>query len=258
MELILSKDNDFFKKIKKLKNKKYREEYGLFLAEGKKFFDFEVLPEFVIYREDIEEGSDIFQRGKHFKGKTVKISEKLFRELTSQENSQGVIMGYRIREGEKERLQNNVVVLDGVSDPGNLGTILRVADAAGFKDILLTKGSADCYNEKVVRSSMGSIFNLNIVYMETFEMLSFLKDRGYRIHTTALDRTSIDYTNMILEDRNAFVFGNEGNGVSEIFLDNCDEKVIIPIYGTAESLNVAMASGIILYKSRELLNGGRQ
>jgi TrmH family RNA methyltransferase len=100
---------------------------------------------------------------------------------------------------------------------------------------------------------MGSIFNLNIVYMEGTELLDFLKQNSYRVHTTALDKTSIDYTEMKMAEKNAFVFGNEGNGVSKLFLDNCDEKVIIPIYGTAESLNVAMASGIILYKSTELL-----
>lgn len=254
MELITSKDNEFFKKIKKLKNKKYREEFGLFLAEGKKFFDFDIEPEFIIYREDIEWDSDIFQRGKHFNCRTLKFTDKLFKEITSQENSQGVIIGYKLISGTEEKLTSDIVILDGVSDPGNLGTILRVADAAGFKDIILTKGSADCYNDKVVRSSMGSIFNLNILYMEKKDLLDFLKKHNYRIYTTALDKTSIQYTDMVLSEKNAFVFGNEGNGVSELFLNNCDEKVIIPIYGTAESLNVAMASGIILYKTRELLN----
>jgi TrmH family RNA methyltransferase len=253
VELIVSKENEFFKKVKKLKSKKYREEYSLFLAEGKKFFDFDITPEFILFREDISENSDIFQRGSRFETRRVQLSEKLFKELTSQETSQGVIIGYKIKKGDENRAENNVVVLDGVSDPGNLGTILRVADAAGFKDIFLTKGSADCYNEKVVRSSMGSIFNLNIVYMEGTELLDFLKQNSYRVHTTALDKTSIDYTEMKMAEKNAFVFGNEGNGVSKLFLDNCDEKVIIPIYGTAESLNVAMASGIILYKSTELL-----
>ena len=161
---------------------------------------------------------------------------------------------YRLTEGKKDALSSNLVILDGVSDPGNLGTILRISDAAGFNDIILTKGSADCYNEKVVRSSMGSIFNLNILYMEKDELLIYLKEHNYKIYTTALDKTSIQYTDMILSEKNAFIFGNEGNGVSELFLKNCDNKIIIPIYGTAESLNVAMASGIILYKTRELLN----
>ena len=158
-----------------------------------------------------------------------------------------------MKKGDLSILNNNIVVLDKIGDPGNLGTIIRVADAGGFKDILLTKGSVDCWNEKVVRSSMGSILNMNILYLEEEEMISFLKEKGYKMEVTALDKTSIEYTQMSLSEKNAIIFGSEGNGVSQRFLEISDEKLIIPIYGIAESLNVAMACGIILYKTREIL-----
>ena len=180
------------------------------------------------------------------------LSQGLFSQLTSQENSQGIILVYKYEEKNIENVGNNVIVLDRVGDPGNLGTIIRTVDAAGFKDIILTKGSVDCYNEKVIRSTMGSIFNVNLYYAEEEKLLNFLKEKEYKIISTVLSDDCIPYTEMKLEKRNAVVFGNEGSGIGENIIKNSHEKVIIPIYGTAESLNVAMACGIIIYKCREL------
>lgn len=253
MDYINSLENNTIKKIKKLKIKKYREDEQLFIAEGRKFLDFIFEPELIIFRENYEISKDIEVKLENFQCRKIIVSEKVFAQLTSQENSQGVIIIYPYIKGTIHKLQKNIVVLDRIRDPGNLGTIIRVADAAGFKDILLTKGSADCYNEKVVRSSMGSILNMNILYMEEDELVDFLKKEGYKIEVTALDKDSVSYTQMKLSEKNAIVFGSEGDGVSQNFLKACDEKVIIPIYGIAESLNVAMASGIILYKTKEIL-----
>lgn len=264
MEKIISSDNSSYKKFKKLKQKKYREELGLFLAEGHKFLDFNEIPEAIIikdsYYDEIEErvNKRFFDNSLNSdSNNNIKIyilDEKLFKELSTQENSQGIIFVYPVKNGSIESLENNIVVLDRVADPGNLGTIIRLCDAAGFRDILLTKGSVDCYNDKVVRSSMGSIFAMNIVYMEEKEVLSLLEERGYETFVTALAKDSINYNEIVLKGKNAIVFGNEGQGVSQNFLNIADNKVIIPIYGTAESLNVAVASGIMLYKVRELLN----
>lgn len=252
MEFINSSDNNTIKKIKKLKQRKYREEEKKFLAEGRKFLDFDYLPELIILKENFEEIKDIHSKLEKFNCRKIIVTDKIFRDLTSQENSQGVILVYPYCTSKMDLLQNNILVLDKIQDPGNLGTIIRVADASGFKDIILTKGSVDCYNEKCVRSSMGSIFNMNIIYLDEQFLLSFLKKNNYKLQVTALEKTSIEYTKMKLADKNAIVFGNEGNGVSTNFLESADECVIIPIYGSAESLNVAVASSIILYKVREL------
>lgn len=253
MDYINSLENNTIKKIKKLKIKKYREEEQLFIAEGRKFLDFTFEPEIIVFRENYEIAGEIEEKLEKFQCRKIIVSEKVFGQLTSQENSQGVIVVYPYIKGSLEKLQKNIVVLDKIGNPGNLGTIIRVADAAGFKDIILTKGSVDCYNEKVVRSSMGSILNMNILYMEEEELITFLKREGYKIEVTALDKDSVSYTEMKLTERNAIVFGSEGDGVSQNFLKMCDEKIIIPIYGIAESLNVAMACGIILYKTKEIL-----
>ncbi|MGL5797870.1 MAG: TrmH family RNA methyltransferase [Cetobacterium sp.] len=252
MDIILSKDNEVYKGLKKLKSKKYRDLEEFFLAEGRKFLEFEDEPKMILFREGISE-EIINMSAKHSCRKII-LSEKLFKELSSQENSQGVIIVYKSKVKKLDTLDENIVVLNKVSDPGNLGTILRVADAAGFKDIILTKGSVDCYNDKTVRSSMGSILSLNIYYVEESEIVQILKDKNYKIIVTALENDSIEYTDMKLDSKNAFIFGNEGDGVSQEIIRKSDEKVIIPIYGSAESLNVAMATGIILYNVRKELN----
>lgn len=254
MEFINSLDNSTIKKIKKLKQRKYREEEKKFLAEGRKFLDFTYTPDLIILKENFEDFENITTKLERFDCRKIVVNDKIFKDLTSQENSQGVILVYPYCETNIEKINNNIIVLDKIQDPGNLGTIIRVADAAGFKDIILSKGSVDCYNEKCVRSSMGSIFNMNIVYMEELQLIQFLKEKKYKFLVTALENNSIEYTDITLNEKNAIIFGSEGNGVSDNFLKAADETVIIPIYGSAESLNVAMASGIILYKVRELMN----
>ncbi|MGL5656661.1 MAG: TrmH family RNA methyltransferase [Fusobacteriaceae bacterium] len=252
MEKIISAENNQFKLLKKLKQKKYREEYELYFAEGVKFLDFDIIPEYIIVREDFLDNIEL--KISNINCKKLLLPQQLFNQLTSQENSQGLILVYKIKYSKLEDFNSNIVILDKVADPGNLGTILRVCDAAGFKDIILVKGCVDIYNEKVVRSSMGSIFGVNFIYLDESEIFKFLKENNYQTFVTALDKTSIEYTSVKLTEKNAFVFGNEGVGVCKEFLDFSDEKVIIPIYGIAESLNVAMASGIFLYKMRELIN----
>lgn len=254
MEFINSLDNSTIKKIKKLKQRKYREEEKKFLAEGRKFLDFTYTPDLIILKENFEDFENITTKLERFDCRKIVVNDRIFKELTSQENSQGVILVYPYCETNIEKINNNIIVLDKIQDPGNLGTIIRVADAAGFKDIILTKGSVDCYNEKCVRSSMGSIFNMNIVYMEELQLIHFLKEKKYKFLVTALENNSIEYTDITLNEKNAIIFGSEGNGVSDNFLKAADKTVIIPIYGSAESLNVAMASGIILYKVRELMS----
>ncbi|MGL6064634.1 MAG: TrmH family RNA methyltransferase [Fusobacteriaceae bacterium] len=252
MERIVTLENSLLKKIKKLKQKKYREEEGLFIAEGLKFLTLGEEPVYIVVREDI--WKNIEDKINKFSCKKIILEEKLFKQLSSQENSQGLLLVYPIKKGNLNNLSENIVILDKVGDPGNLGTIIRLCDAVGFKDIIMTKGTVDCYGEKVVRSTMGSIFSMNLYYGDEDEILNYLKKNDYKIFVTALDEKSISYNKMKLQNKNAIVFGNEGSGVSEKFLKESDEKIIIPIYGTAESLNVAIATGIVLYKVRELLN----
>lgn len=252
MEIIESKENKLIKSLKKLKQKKYRDSENKFLAEGYKFLDYNYSPEIIIIREDIYQSNFYFEKLNKFSCKKIVVTTKIFEELSSQENSQGVIILYNKKNNDLESLSNNLVILDDVSDPGNLGTIIRICDATNFKDIILTKRTVDAYNEKVIRATMGSILNVNLYYLEKSKIINFLKENNYSIISTYLDKTAIPYNKIELKEKNAIVFGNEGNGISSDFINITDYKTIIPILSNTESLNVAVATGIILYKFREI------
>ncbi|MDK4522250.1 RNA methyltransferase [Fusobacterium necrophorum] len=246
---ISSPENEKVKFFSKLKKKKYREEERVFLAEGKKFLDYPEGAKYVLLREGVEVEEERLER---FSCPVFLLSQKCFEKVSVQENSQGVILLYSYPVIEISKAAKQLIVLDDIQDPGNLGTMIRLVDAAGFSDIFLTKHSVDCYNEKVVRSSMGSIFHVRLHVMEKKEILEYLQAENYHVLVTTLQRDSVAYTEMQLKEKNAFVFGNEGHGVSKEFLELAEQKIIIPISGQAESLNVAMAAGIILFYSRDL------
>ena len=141
MEIIESKENKLIKFLKKLKQKKYIDAEGQFLAEGHKFLDYNTKPEIIIVREDVK---DLYmEKLNRFECKKILANEKIFQELSSQENSQGIIIVYSKKNNDLNFLSNNLVILDDVADPGNLGTIIRLCDATNFKDIILTKGTVD-------------------------------------------------------------------------------------------------------------------
>lgn len=246
---ISSLENENIKNWMKLKKRKHREEQKLFLAEGRKFLEYPERAKSLLAREDVCLEEDIRKR---FSCPIYRLSKKCFEKISSQENSQGIILVYSRVEALLEECVEQVLVLDDVQDPGNVGTILRLADAAGFSDILLTENCADVYNEKVVRSSMGSIFHVRTHPMKKEEILAFLKEKNYAVTVTTLQEDSIPYTDLEVKGKNAFVFGNEGHGISEDFLALAFQKIIIPISGKAESLNVAMALGIIIFYLRDL------
>lgn len=247
--LIASRENPLFKKIKKLKQRKYRESEMLFIAEGFKFLEFDIKPEIIAVNEEKEHSLAPFLVEREY----IVLPQSLFNEISSQENSQGIILVYKYEINKLNGNEKNIVVIDRVQDPGNLGTIVRTADAAGFSDIILIEGTTDIYSEKCVRSSMGSIFNVKPCFLNEEEFLDFANSNGYNIISTALNEKSINYEKMSIVEKNCIVFGNEGNGISETILNLSNELIIIPIYGKAESLNVSVAAGVTLYKWRELI-----
>lgn len=246
MEYINSLENNTVKKIKKLKQRKYREIEKKFLAEGRKFLDFDYEPELIILKEDYNSEEEL-KKIEKFECRKLIVSEKVFNELTSQENSQGVILVYSYCPSDLEKIENNILVLDKVQDPGNLGTIIRTAHAAGVNGIILTKGTVDIYNDKTIRSTMGSIFYVPIIYDNDLSFLMNLKSEGFSLVATSLEESK----NFFDEDLSGKVIlsvGNEGNGISNEIFDLADKKVKIPMPGGAESLNVGVATSIILFE----------
>lgn len=183
--------------------------------------------------------------------KTYFMSQKLFDTLKSTVNSQGIIAVVKYGEADFSKIdfekKGCFLYLDSVRDPGNMGTILRSADAFGVSGVIVSKGCVDVYNPKVLRSTMSGIFNINL-YFDDGDALSIMKNNGYKIFGTFLKGKNIneiqDYT-----DKSVIVMGSEADGISEKIAELCDEKITIPMTGGAESLNVSVACGIILYNS---------
>lgn len=240
---ILSRENTHYKELRKLRQKKYRDKTGLFLAEGIKFLDYHPPVEEII----ISEGTRMENLFRDID--IVELPRPLFQELSSQENSQGVILLCKQQNNDQKPLGDRVLVLDDIRDPGNLGMILRVADAANYQDIILSRGSVDCYHEKAVRSSMGSIFHVKTRILPQEKLYQNLKEQGFTIYMTALHHITADYREVNWQKKHAVVFGNEGHGLSDKALDLADEILGVPIYGQAESLNVAVCAGIVLYEA---------
>ena len=312
MQKISSKDNSLIKHIKRLKEKKYRDEYGEFIVEGLKVIN-EAIQEHANIRHIVVcdgcDNSEMIES--HLKYEMARLDfiyvpQNIFKMISDVENPQGVlaVIGkykkndeldnranknkheeanesipredkeetevYKKRDDNKEEEASNkrdnrkeaeqtskisninlnediILALDDIQDPGNLGTILRTADSVGLKQILVSKGTADAYNPKVVRSTMGAIFRVNVIECENLKVtLKVLQNKDYKVMTTSLKAKKsiyeVDYKKKVI------VIGNEANGVSKEIINLADEKVIIPMLGKTESLNASVATGVILYE----------
>lgn len=236
--VIESTSNQKYKYISKLKNKKYRDKEKSFIIESKK------LVEEAISSADVD---FIFLSENNASYKTdidkIVLSETLFNKLSSFKNPDGFGAVVKKRES-KDIKAPRVLLLDHLNDPGNMGTIIRSAEAFGFKDIIVTTGTVDIYNEKTLRASMGSVFRLNI--KETnIEEISMLK-KSYRI--VAADMGGYDINKYKINEDLILAIGNEANGLSEEIRNLTETFVKIPMQGEIESLNAAIAASILMNK----------
>lgn len=232
------------KLVRKLAQKKFRNELKLFVAEGLRLCE-EVPPaqiEFGFFtREFLSDtrSAALVARLKNLE----EVSSSTMEKISDTQTPQGILLVVRQKFSALEEVtaKKIIVVLDGVQDPGNVGTILRTA-AAFDCGVIMLDGSAEIFNPKVVRSSMGAIFHLPIIKLSHEELLNL---RGVEILATALDSTAEIYYRHDFSGKVAIVFGSEANGVSKKILDTA-QKIFIPMNGHAESLNVATSAAIIL------------
>lgn len=255
MQVISSKDNETIKNIKKLKEKKYRDEAGCYIIEGIKLVK-EAIEEnaeikYVVICEDCEDNVKLEQNLLYdiAKNDCLYVTKKIFQSISDVTTPQGVLAVVEKKNANKQINYNEdiIIVLDGIQDPGNLGTILRTVDSADLKQIILSKNSADPYNPKVVRSTMGAIFRVNIIETEDIvNTLKEMKKHNFEVAVTSLETEESIYN---IEYKNkAIVIGNEANGVSKEVQEIADRKVKIPMLGKTESLNASVATGIMIYE----------
>lgn len=255
MQIISSKENEFIKHIKKLKDKKYRDINKEFVVEGIKLIK-EAIEEKAEIKQivicDNCQNNDIIPKELMYeiaKYECIYVTEKIFSSITDVNTPQGIlaIIGRNNEEAQIDYTQDIIVALDDIQDPGNLGTILRTIDSIGLNQILVSKGTADSYNPKVVRSTMGAIFRVKIIECEDLEKtLKEVKKQKYELVITSLQTKNSIYD--VEYNKKVIVIGNEGNGVSKKIQDMADIKVKIPMFGKTESLNASVATGIILYE----------
>lgn len=257
IDYIQSKDNKTIKHIISLQQRKYRQKFGEYTVEGiravtdlgKKGF----LRAILIRESKRSELEPLVQKDFTISSVYV-VQDPIFDKIEHSVNGQGIL-------GIAKKCINDLhsfivedglyVALDGVQDPGNLGTIIRTAVAAGAKGIFLLKGTVDPYNEKCIRSTMSALCNIPIFEDITLsEFYDFIKDNSIKTYVTSLDNAK-PYHTISYAKRTMVILGNEGNGVSKEIIEMCDQAITIPMYGDIESLNVSIAAALCMYKVRE-------
>lgn len=253
MIYIESKDNNLFKFVKKLKERRFRDKENLFILEGLRLIEEAIRAnmdiEYIIISKDYEDKfNDLLLENNISSNKIITLSNNLFMQLASTENPQGIIAVIKKNDEKKDLSGDFFLICDKVQDPGNLGTIIRTAHAAGVDGIILTKGTVDIYNDKTIRSTMGSIFYVPIFYDDKdFTIIRNLKKDGFCLVATSL-KESRNFFEEDLKGKIILAVGNEGNGISNEIFELADKKVKIPMPGGAESLNVSIATSIILFE----------
>lgn len=241
MEIITSVNNNHIKELCKLKEKKYRDSTNTFLIEGEHLI-------YEAYKEGLlEEVLPLIGEDFSMDTKTTFISKEVMKKLSSTDSIINVI-GVCSKRKERE-IGNKILILEDIQDPGNLGTIIRSSLAFGVDTVVLSPKTVDLYNSKVLRSTQGMVFHINIIVKELVSFIEELKSNSYMIYGTKVDG-GINIKNIDIKDKFALVIGNEGNGMSSSVERLCDKNLYIDMDNNVESLNAGVAASILLYEMR--------
>lgn len=256
--MITTVQNKQIRQAAKLKkSSRERKKSGLFVVEGIRMF--REIPE--EQREKVFASSEFLKaHGEELKGIPFEeISSQVFREISDTETPQGILSLVRMKQVSLDeilkRRGNSILLLENLQDPGNLGTLIRTGEGAGVSGVIMSKDTVDIYNPKVIRSTMGSIFRVPFTYVEDIaEAVQLLRQQSVHVYAAHLDGT--EYTDESYDKISAFLIGNEGNGLTERIAAMADKRIRIPMEGRVESLNAAMAGGLLMYEARRQRKGG--
>ncbi len=236
---ITSINNEYIKEISKLNEKKYRDKSNKYLIEGlhlvTEALKYDII-DTIIIREDFSYETDI---------KHIIVSNEVMKKL-SDNPSIPKIMAV-VNKKESTIYGNKILLLDRLQDPGNLGTIIRSAVAFNFDTIILSNDTVDLYNSKVLRSTQGMLFNINILRQNLTNVIKELKNNNYTIYGTKVDN-GYDVKEINNISKSALIIGNEGTGISENILKQCDKYLYIKMNNNCESLNAGVAASILMYE----------
>lgn len=239
--IITSLDNDNVKKWKKLCKKKYRDEFGIYLVEGEHLVE-------EAYKSGVLDKVIVLDGESYSYDNIIYVSYEVMKAISSLDTPNR-IMGVCKKKESSELLGKRYLLLDGVQDPGNLGTIVRSAVAFNIDTIVLSNDTVDLYNPKVLRSTQGMIFHTNIIECDLVDVISKLHDKNITVYGTDVNN-GIDARELSSLDKTSFalVMGNEGNGVRKEVKELCDKNLYINMNENVESLNVGVATSILLYE----------
>lgn len=256
---IKSKDNQILKEVRSLGKRKYREAKGKFVLEGKvavrEALEFAANPCFVVGSEAFFEtgaGETILDKARSRQINVYRVPEKLFNSLTATEEPQGVLVVLEKQESTWQELcapeSPFWLIVDGLQDPGNLGTIVRTGVAAGIDGLIITRQTVDLYNDKTLRSTMGGIFRSKLLQgVAAEEVVAYCRRLKLPI-VVADPRGRQPYYRHDFTKGTALVIGSESRGPGPVLTEQADVRVTIPMPGQMESLNAAVAAGILLYE----------
>lgn len=236
--IITSKDNSKVKEIRKLLNKKYSLEKGLFVIEGENLVE-EAIKNNLLVDLFVLEGSEC-----KYDVSYIELTHDVMKSISDLKSTPRLLGIAKIKKSEE--IGNRIIILDDIQDPGNAGTIIRNAVAFGIDTVIFSKSSVSPFNDKTLRSTGGMIFNTNIIIDDLKVVIDKIKHKNIKVVGTSLN-TSKSLETLEKMDNFAIIFGNEGNGVSKEILSLCDDVIKINMSSKCESLNVSVSSGIILY-----------
>ena len=259
---ITSKDNAIFKLIKSLKVRKYRIREALFVVEGPKQvleanssrYDFKYL---VVRQDRLEslKNDGFFERISCQDASIISMDGRLFKQITDTENNQGIlaVLSYEFLSDKAFMMEIStdakVLVLDKLQDPGNIGTLIRTAEGAGFKGVILLKGSGDVFSPKAIRAAGGAMLRMPVTMLDDATSLRRLSDEFAKKLVVTDVENGEAYYDVDLSENIFLVMGNEGHGVSKEIMEMADIRINIPTEGFLESLNVATAGAVLMMDS---------
>lgn len=245
--MITSTQNERVKEWRKLHTRKGRSRANMFLVEGFHLIEEALKSHWTIEQLIVEDGKEVPTWAQSLP-MTI-VSSSVFNDIAQTETPQGIAAVVQMKTLNFNPT-THVLLIDAIQDPGNLGTIIRTADAAGFSAIFLGQGTVDMYNDKVVRATQGSLFHIPIIQTHLEQTIKTLRQKGYKIWATDITPEASVYHQKDVPNKSAVILGNEGAGIDQNFVNQADTVVKIPIYGQAESLNVSVAAGILMYYLR--------
>ncbi|WP_288955683.1 RNA methyltransferase [uncultured Polaribacter sp.] len=258
MKEITSIQNQYIKNLIKLQEKaRERKKQGLFLIEGKREISLAIEADYefdaILFFEDLITFDEINNQFKN-NVSIIKISKEVYQKIAYRSSTEGIIAIVKIKDFSLQNITFNtktqlVLVAEGIEKPGNIGALLRTADAANVDAVLIANPKSDLYNPNIIRSSVGCIFTNQIAIGSSKEIIAFLKENHINIYAATLQNSN-EYHKENYLNSSAIVVGTEASGLSEVWRENATQNINIPMQGKIDSMNVSVAAAIVIFEAK--------